>query len=235
MRLARDRRGTAALEFALIAPVLLVMMVGVVRYAGALILWEQAGAAAAAVVQAAARLSVASNPSATALTATQMQNAMSAIYAEIPLLNLGSGTSFLIGSYSVTLSSVVYLPLCATTSGCAAQTPYVLWSTQLSEGGSLLITSSTERQCGALVSVTTLSNDGSRLAQMLNPTTASGSTSMTLVPQLVADVHINFETSAYQFWATAALPAPINGTEQEVTFTSTAPTGNVLTCTLPTS
>jgi Flp pilus assembly pilin Flp len=234
------RRGAAALEFAVIAPVAVAMLMSVYDISRALIAWQQTCSAAEGVVQAAFKLSVVTDPTVTALSSTQMQSAMSTIYAAMPGLNLGNGTGSFPGAYSVTLSSIVFVPLCAASSGCATQTPYTLWSTSLSEGGTKLLTS-VARSCGALTSVASLSNSSTRLTQMLNPILVSGGTSMTLVPQLVADVQYTYTplfslfVGTVTFWATAALPAPINGTVQEVTYNTTAPAGSVTTCTLPSS
>ncbi len=234
------RGGTAAVEFALIAPVMAAMLLAVIDISRALIAWQQTSSAAEGIVQAAAKLSLVNDSTATTLTSTQMQSAMTTIYAAMPGLALGNGTGSFTGSFSVTLSSIVYLPLCATSSGCSSQTPYTLWSTSLSEGGSQLLTS-VQRSCGALSSVASLANSSTRLSQMLNPILAGASASMALVPQLVADVQYSYTPyfsvffSKVTFWATATLPAPINGTEQEVTYNTTAPAGSVVACTLPSS
>ena len=109
--------------------------------------WNQTNNAAQAIVQAAEKLSVPPDLSSgtTTLTAKQMQNAMSTLYAVIPGLNMGTNGSYN-GSYSVTLSSIVYLPICQTTSDCAPQKPYVLWSSYLTEGGSSLVKVSTKQR-----------------------------------------------------------------------------------------
>ncbi len=233
------RSGTAGLEFALIAPVVVAIILGVVDMARATTIWAQTSSAALAVALAAQSLSLTSDPTQTTLTATQMQNAMTTIYAVIPGLIPGNGSST--GAYSVTVSGVVFTPTCAASSGCAAQTPYTLWTSSLSKGGSQLITSSVERSCGKLTLVAKLSNSSARLAQMVSPAALSGGTTITQAPQIVADVQYVYTPifslflGTMTFWATAVLPAPIGNVGQTVSFSATAPTGNVVSCTVPSS
>jgi Flp pilus assembly protein TadG len=245
----RCRRSIAAMEFAMAAPVLSFMVFGVYDITRALLIWQQLDAAAEQIAQAAEKLSVTPGSTTTALTATQMQTAMTTIYAAMPQLNLASGTGAYPGSFAVTLSSVVYLPLCVQSSGCTpetvmTQTPYTLWSSYLTQGGAQLNQTPTLadpllRPCTALVSVAQYPDNSTQFTRMVNPTMVPGATTMILTPQIVADVQYVFTPTfslfvqPIVFWASANLPTPLGGTDQEFTFTATAPTGNVVTCTLP--
>ena len=210
----------------------------------ALIVWQETYNAAEAIAQSAEKLSVTPGSTLTSLTGSQMQNAMSAVYAQIPGLNLGNGKGTYTGPYSVTLSSIVYLPPCQTTAGCAAQAPYTLWSSYLTEGGTQLMTVPTPaspllRPCGSLIPVSQFPNDSTQLSKMLNPTLVTGGSAMTLSPQVVADVRYVFTPlfplflGTVTFWASATVPTPVGGSAQAVTFNNTGAAGSAVSCNLP--
>jgi Flp pilus assembly protein TadG len=246
LHMLSERRSVAALEFAMVAPVVLTMTLAVFDLARALVLWEELQHAAEGIVEAAEKLSVTtvSGQPATQLTLTQIQAAMSTIYPEIPGLAFGTGTGVFPGQYSVTLSSVVYLEAnntwCTTTSGCTAEEPNTLWSAYLTEGGSQLITtpaSSLQRQCVQLTPVQVFPDNSQELTDMVTP--GQGTAGIPLVPQLVADVQYKFQPSfpmflgktTFTMWASATLPAPLGGVTQAVSFSNSAGTGSVLACT----
>jgi Flp pilus assembly protein TadG len=240
---ARSRRsGVAAMEFALVAPVMGTLLWGVYDVARALIAWEETYHAAEAIAQAAEKMSITTRNYTgggpiTALTATQMQNAMSTIYAEMPWLNLGNGTGALTGSYSVTLSGIVYSPVCPanTTNTCAAQTPTVIWSSYLTEGGAQLVSPSEEtpdalyRLCGPLIPVAQFPDKNTQLLYMIDPNmVAGGVKNLNLIPQVVADVHYVFTPTfpllagkTFNFWASASFPAPLGGDDQAIVYDET--------------
>jgi Flp pilus assembly protein TadG len=244
------RHGVAAMEFAMVAPVMVTFVWGVYDVVRALVAWEETCRAAEAVAQAAEKMSYtgtsyppgSQNAGApmTSLTATQMQAAMSSIYSQMPWLNLGSNTGPLRGNYSVTLSGVAFTPLCPAKSSnnCQAQTPTVLWSSYLTEGGAQLLTPSNSqislyRVCGPLVPVAQFPNNGSQLLDMINPNmVANGVTNMNLIPQVVADVQYIFTPSfpllsktSFTFWASASFPAPVGGDDQQIVFNKTGSGG----------
>jgi hypothetical protein len=169
---------------------------------------------------------------------------MSTVYAQIPGLALGSGKGAYTGPFSVTLSAIVYLPLCTLTAGCAPQTPYTLWSSYLTEGGPQLMTVATPaspllRPCGSLSGVSQFPNDNTQLSKMLDPTKTAGGGPMTLAPQVVADVRYVYTPlfslfigGPVTFWASATAPTPVGGAAQAVAF-SAGGAGNVVSCTLP--
>ena len=211
-RVARDdHRGVAAMEFAIIAPVMLLLIWGVWDVSRALLAWEETFHAAEAIAQAAEKLSYSTrtnppnstNPL-TALTGQQMQDAMSSIYAEMPWLNLGNNTGLFLGSYQVTLSGISYNPLCDAGNGsngkCKNQVPFVLWSSYLSQGGAQLTLpppgqpNALYRQCLVpLISVAQFPNNATQLLDMIDPALTKNGKKVILIPQVVADVVLNFK------------------------------------------
>lgn len=142
--LLRDRSGTPALEFALIAPVMFSILAGTYDVTQILIAMRQVTSAAQQVVQIATEQAV--QPDQTiSLTTQQAYQAQTAIYAIMPRLRTGVDTS----EYSVTLSAIV---LVATPRGCVAGNgcTYVAntaWSTALSLGLKV------RRLCGVVTQV----------------------------------------------------------------------------------
>ncbi len=248
--IAGDRQGVAAMEFAMVAPIMLLLIWGVYDTARALVAWEETYHAAQAVAQAAEKLSVTNqvlpgtNTPETALTAQQMQDAMTSIYAEMPLIpNASNPRGSFLGTYGVILSGVAFKPLCPAnaTNTCAAQTPQVLWSTYLNEGnaGQMLnpppsLPSIFFRQCGAgaLTSTAHFPNNNNQLLYMINPNLQSGGvTNINLIPQVVADVVYVYAPTfpllrnfTYTFWASATFPAPLGGDDQEIKFNGSSAT-----------
>jgi Flp pilus assembly protein TadG len=246
--LHRTCRGVAATEFALIAPVMLLILFAALDFGRALIAWQEVTYAAEAVVQAAEKLSVVNSTDAVpaSLTDVQMQAAMSSIYAEMPGLDKGRGDGWLgPGGYGVTLSEVVYTPVCQATVNCATQIPYPYWSTYLQESkpNSYGMTALNQppavlappplRACNApLTPVGTFPNDRTQLMVMIDPFHGAKSqgngAALTLPPQLVADVSFTFvpffsavfghflSASGVTFRASATLPTPIGDTTMPV-------------------
>jgi hypothetical protein len=165
-----------------------------------------------------------------------MQAAMSTAYAEITGLSVGNGTSSSGSSFAVTLSEVVFLPMCTASSGCAAQVPYVSWSTTLAQTGVSVATPAL-RACGALTPVATFPDDSTQLTKMVS----WSQNQIAMSPQVVADVTTIFVptfsmfTGPVTFRSSAAVPAPVGGTNQVITYNAAAPAGSVETCTLPSS
>ncbi len=239
-----DRRGVAALEFALVAPVMVLLFWGVYDLARALIAWEETCASAQQIAQAAEKLSVTAGSSMTSLTSTQMQDAMTTIYAQMPGLDLGRGSGSMTGAFAVTLSGIAYKPLCAASAGCGRQAPSTLWSSYLTEGGAQLnaapVTAPLLRRCGGLTPAATFPDDDTQLLVMIVPAAAP------LTPQVVADVQYVFTFSLpllallpglngagsgqVTFHASASMPAPYGDNIQEITFNSSGPPGNVVVC-----
>jgi Flp pilus assembly protein TadG len=256
-RLGGDRRAVAAMEFAMVAPIMLLLIWAVYDTARALVAWEETYHAAQSVAQAAEKLSVTNqvysgtNTPETALTAQQMQDAMTSIYAEMPMIpNSSNPHGSFTGQYGVVLSGIAFRPLCVAnaTNTCAAQTAQVLWSTYLNEGNAGTMLSPPPnlpdiffRQCGTLTSVAHFPNNNNQLLYMINANMqAGGVTNINLIPQVVADVVYVYNPTfpllsnfSYTFWASATFPAPLGGDDQEIKFNGTAATAPsyVLDCT----
>jgi Flp pilus assembly protein TadG len=232
------RRGVSSLEFALASPIMLTLTLSGVDAARAYLIWSQLHYAANAIVEAAEKMSVTTNPTTgaitTQLTADQMQQAMSVIYAEIPQLNLGRGGALFPDNIAVVLSSVSYSPLCTKAANCGAQTPYLVWSSYLSVGGPSLFLGF-DRHCGNFSQVSRFYDTNANVSQMVSPVMAGG-TPMTLTPQLVADVVYSFHPffpmfiGTTQIVASATMPVPVGGLNQVVTLDTSVSTGNVLSC-----
>ncbi len=256
--LRASRRGVAAMEFAMVAPVMAIMIWGVYDVAGALLAWEETVHAAQAVAQAAEKLSINIDPvtgkTIQALTSTQMQTAMTSIYAEMPWLQLGNNTGVFNGPYSVTLSGVAFTPTCnarqylANPTLCNTQVPTILWSSYLTEGGAQLdtpppppATNTLYRLCTpAPIPVAQFPNTASQLQYMIDPNLVPGGqmSNMNLIPQVVADVKYTFKPTfplfsqtSITFYASATFPAPLGDEDQEIVFDERdSPTNTVEAC-----
>ncbi len=204
--------GTVALEFALIAPILVAMGLGVFELSRALVIWEETCAAAEAIVEAAEKKCVQPDGS-FSLSAADAENVMTAIYAEMPGLPYAgrSGAPYA-GTFSVTLSSIALSPAGCTITVPGPCTAVPAWSTELQEGpsGQLLIDAAhLKRACGTpLVFTTTFPPDQTTLLKI-----PFASVTMQ-TPILVADVQYDYTPTFFQFigpiafWASAEFPVP---------------------------
>jgi Flp pilus assembly protein TadG len=133
----RDRRGVAALEFALLAPVLVVIALSLYDVTNAVITWWQLSSAADAIARIAT--SFAAQPDNTnVITTTQARTASTAVYAAVPALTTAPASR-----YGVVISSIVMTP---TVLGCTNNCSYVAhtaWS-------AVLQGVATARPCGTL-------------------------------------------------------------------------------------
>jgi Flp pilus assembly protein TadG len=212
----RDRRGVAAIEFALIAPVLIILTIGVFDISRALTIQQEVYNAAHTIPTSASSLAVQPDKT-TTLTVTQVQQALSGIYAEIPALRSGTAS----GLRSVTLTSVTFQqsdPACvASPTTTCSYVPYAKWSVSYvvppgrAAGGASAFTSVT--RCPAQA--------GTPLRQVTpNLYTPGDLTSLPTAdvtnpdPILVADVHYQytplfigyFMTGPVDFWAAGLWP-----------------------------
>jgi hypothetical protein len=204
-RLAGDRRGLAAIEFAFVLPVMLIFIIGVFDISKALILYQQVYNTAHSIPISASSLAVQPDRS-TSLTVTQVQQSLSSVYAEMPWVRDGIEA----GTRSVTMSSVVFLPLnpaCvpSPTVTCASA-PNVAWSVPYF-GGNANGFGNVVRGCGVLKQTSPtggVSGDltSLRTANVTNPD-----------PILVVDVHyrytpffFTFVTGPLDFWASGYWP-----------------------------
>jgi Flp pilus assembly protein TadG len=125
--LAACRRGVAALEFALVAPLMIVMMIGVFDLARAMTVQQEVYNSTHSILVSASSLAVQSDKT-TSLTVTQVQQSLSTVFAAIPGRRNGS----LSGVTGVILTSVNFTqsdPTCKpTTSAPCPYVPTVAWS-----------------------------------------------------------------------------------------------------------
>jgi Flp pilus assembly protein TadG len=110
--LLRCRRGSPAMEFVLVAPVMIILLTGSYDITQLLIARSEVISAAQEIVEIATELSVQPDQS-ISLTTNQAYQAQTAIFALMPGLKSGAGTN----PFAVTLSAVVFT---ATPAGCVA-------------------------------------------------------------------------------------------------------------------
>jgi hypothetical protein len=239
-RMPADTRCIASLEFALAAPIMLTLTLSGVDAARAYLIWAQIHNAANAIVEAAEKMSVTTNTSTGAitsqLTADQMQQAMSVIYAEIPQLSLANAGGLFPDTIAVVLSSITWSPLCKAATNCGTQTASVVWSTYLQSGGTNLY-QGFERPCGTLQSVARFPDNNGNINKMVNTALALPSgTAITQSPQLVADIAYSYHPffpffiGTTQFVASATMPVPVGGLTQVVTLNTVASSWKVESC-----
>jgi Flp pilus assembly protein TadG len=218
MRLARRfascRRALAALEFALIAPVLVLMAFGSYDIVQGFIAYTRVNYAAQAVAQIATSLAVAGT-NLNQLNDTQALAATSAVYALLPALSGPHPPAF-----SVVLSSIAMTP---TVSGCTSNctyTAHVAWSSVFQGSG-------TPRPCDTTqgVSVITAVSDSVSPLPTTLPVDAYSSS-----PLLVADVTYTFQPlfliaiqSSITMTSTAYFSLRTGGPSNWVQFTDTTP------------
>jgi len=139
--LATDRRSVAALEFVLVAPILVILLFGVYDLSTGMIFYEETYNTAHSIAASVSDLAVNQTTGATALTFNQVQQAASEIWGGIPTLRSGSQD----GIKAVTISSVVFEQTstsasCGQTSGQTTNTPcytpVVVWSETYAGGDS---------------------------------------------------------------------------------------------------
>jgi Flp pilus assembly protein TadG len=143
--LLRCRAGSPGIEFALVAPVMFILLSGAYDITQLLIAQRRVIVTAQEIVEIATELSIQPNQT-MSLTTTQAYQAETAIYALIPGLKSGTDTS----RFFVTLSAAVFT---ATPAGCVAgvNCTYVAntaWSTPLPQS-----TTPVTRPCGVIAQV----------------------------------------------------------------------------------
>jgi hypothetical protein len=212
-----DRRANPALEFALVAPILIILFFAVYDFSSGLIVYQEVYNAAHSIPASASIMAVTGGTNgATNLTYQQIQVAESEIWAQMPSLRSG----FRDPSKSVTISSVVFE---LTNSSCVPSaspkvpcnyTPYVVWSVAYAGGDSTRSFNNVLRSCTTTLNQSA-SNAGSA-SDMTNIRTAGVTTPDPYVsppsPILVVDVNVKyipvFGTSfgPINFWSTGFWP-----------------------------
>ncbi len=165
-----DRRGAVAVEFALITPVLLTIVLSLSDVTNAVIAWWRLTAAAGAIAFIATTYAATPNNT-NVLTLKQATTASTAVFAVVPALATAPAST-----YGVTISSVVMTP---SVPGCTRNCAYranTAWS-------AVLQGTAPKRPCGQLGSVP----DG----QPSTPTTLPLD-AFTPAPVLVVDVTYDF-------------------------------------------
>jgi Flp pilus assembly protein TadG len=199
-RLIADRHAVAAVEFAVLLPVLIVITLSLTDVTNAVITWWRLSAAANAIARIATNYA-ATESNTNSLSTTQATTASTAIFAVIPGL-----TTAPVSQYGVTLSSVVMTP---TVAGCTSNCTYTAntaWSVVV-QG----IAGAT-RPCGTLGAA---ANDASASINTLPPDAFSSS------PLLVVDVTYDFIplfTNLFGVkvqWMETAYLAPRTGTDAD--------------------
>jgi Flp pilus assembly protein TadG len=206
-RLQSERRGLASVEFALIAPVLLLVICGGFDAANAMMTWRRVNAAAAQIVKIASEAAVQADQT-TTLTPTQVTQSASAIYAVLPVVPSGSW---------VAISSVVFAGTptnCVPGVTCTSYTANVAWSVPY---GDL----TQYRHCGTLTQVAP--------GQVTTLTTLPTANVTALTSVLVVDVSVPFTptftrvfTHGFTIHASAILPPRISGVSAYVQFDTSA-------------
>jgi Flp pilus assembly protein TadG len=187
-RLLSSRAGVAAMEFALLAPVVVLMLAGLYDLTMAYIAWERVTLAAQAINQIATTIA-ATPPNSNTVTQAQATTASTAIYAYLPQLLTASPPAF-----SVTISSIAMEPLTAGTS-CAGPTTCVA---QVAWSGTYLGTdqdvngTALQRPCGVGAVVQT--SDTTTPSPGTLPEDVYSASSL-----LVVDVTYQFTPTFYQF------------------------------------
>ncbi len=183
-RLRAEKKSAAAMEFAFIAPVLVIFILGVYELCNAAIIYEQVQNAAHSIPASASNLAAEAGGSLgpqvytgqTALTYNQIQLTASEIWAEIPELRSG----FQNGAASVTITSISFIPTLPTTPPTAqtvkpasvcnpvkgsvycSYTPTVIWSVAYTGGnttdGKANFATPAIRSCTGVPSVGTQKN-----------------------------------------------------------------------------
>jgi hypothetical protein len=168
-------------EFALIMPMMVTALLGVVDVCRAVLAWQLITSAA----EEAAEIATAEASTPTALgnyqlTDAQVQAATSAIYAFMPAVNTGNGGNDN-SPFSVTLSAIAYTTVA--TAACPANSACTAWSVVGSFGNNLAPTLD-ERACTALGQVAAGS------APSLSTVPTAGVTGLSSL--IVADVQYTF-------------------------------------------
>lgn len=222
LRPFRCRKATAGVEFALVAPVMITLLVCAYDLVQMLTVWRRMTAAAAAMVALTTSVSVQPN-STNSVTGDQVQVANTLAFAYLP-----EWKSITPSLYGISLSSVTFSP---TQASCKSDCTYVAstsWSASLyssSPGGT-----PQRRPCGRGLIQPVSSNAKPSLttlpSAMLVPygTTTNGPPSV-----VVADITYNFKptllgavVSAFTIQVSAYLPPRIGGVTQSVTYVPSA-------------
>jgi Flp pilus assembly protein TadG len=182
--LLRSRDGLAAIEFALVAPVMIAMIAGLYDLTNAFIAWRRVTAAALSIDEIATGEAASAGNGNNILSQTQAAAAASAVYPYLPNLLQPSPPAF-----GVTLSSIVMTP---TVSGCTSSciyTAHVAWSGVFEGTGQV-------RPCDSVKGTSIISS----VSDTANPSPTTLPVDMfSAAPLLVVDVTYTFQPFFFRF------------------------------------
>jgi hypothetical protein len=218
-----DHRSAAALEFALVAPLLIMLAGGVYDLCQAVLIYNEVTNAATMIADSASSAAVNLDGS-TALSYDEVQLAESGIWSDIPELRNGLQAGQV---KSITITSVDFEPpsTCTTGSNCNPYTAYVMWSVSYNGGPSGASFANNIRTC----SPTGVNSDGLGGEKQVAASTGLSASTATYTlpvagltsyqpdptgpaPVLVADVVfsyaplLDFVKTSFTFEATALWP-----------------------------
>jgi Flp pilus assembly protein TadG len=193
----RSRRGTVLLELAVIAPLMLILVLGTWDFANGLIVREEAGNASEWIAFSAQSLAV-QNDQTTALTPAQATLAMTAIYGAMPRLKTGG----LPGHYAVTLSAVNFTPSAGT-----APRARLAWRVPLREGNDAIVEKLRACDAGALREVAAWPQTDANLRVIATGRIARpGTVAVADVYYQYVPLFLGFLTGPIDFYASTQLP-----------------------------
>jgi Flp pilus assembly protein TadG len=220
-RFFADRRGIAMLEFAIIAPVMVVMATAGFDITRALVTWQEVQTATEWAAMSAQSLAVTStaNGFETDLSPQQATLAMTTIYGSMPQVFSGLWS----GKYAIALSGVQWYLV----AGVAK--PFLVWTTTLKDLAPSEVTAQWDgtffRSCSSpaaqVTQVVTVPNDASILTTVPTENIAASSTFV------VADMHyyfvpilpgLDYLTGPIDFYASFAFPNLIGQNDQPLKF-----------------
>jgi Flp pilus assembly protein TadG len=226
-RVRANRRANVAIEFALIGPVMITLILGLYDVSKAMILYQEVYNSAHDSALAASIMAEQPDQT-TALTVAQTQQAMSIYFAEMPWVRSGIEN----GTRSVTLSGITFQQnssscVPSSTNACAT-TAYVTWSIWYQWGDQR--GSTAYRPCGAVTQVAASSVAAGSM------TTIGTAGVQNPDPILVVDIHYQytpmftkFITGPIDFWVTAYWPvrSAASGTATYLQYTKFDPTNQL--------
>jgi Flp pilus assembly protein TadG len=220
-QLRADRRGVAMLEFAIIAPVMVVMATAGFDVTRALVTWQEVQTATEWAAMSAQSLAVNTNSqgAVTTLTPQQATVAMTTIYGSMPQVFSGLWG----GKYAVAMSGVQWYLV------GGVPKPFLVWTTTLKGLASSEVTTQWDgsffRSCSSpaaqVTQVVTVPNDASILTTVPTENITASSTFV------VVDMHyhfipilpgLDFLTGPIDFYASFAFPNLIGENNQPLTF-----------------
>jgi Flp pilus assembly protein TadG len=227
-RLPADRRGIAMLEFAIIAPVMVMMATAGFDITRALVTWQEVQTASEWAAVSAQSLAVTSTPTGyeTDLSIQQATVAMTTIYGSMPQVFSGLWS----GQYAIAMSGIQWYLVGGTAK------PFLVWTTTLKDLAPSEVTGQWDgtffRSCSSpaaqVTQVATVPNDVSILTTVPTENITASSTFV------VIDIHYHFVpilpgldylTGPIDFYASFAFPNLIGANDQPLKFDNNANDG----------